>query len=76
MSVKMQFTTDDVKVQSDVESVAAVKARLEGYKHQHATRQLSIENLEQKLQRAAERRQEKHSFFKLLKKERVAVKKA
>lgn len=58
MSVKMQFTTDDVKAESNQENVAALKARLEAHKQQHSAKQLSKEDLDNKLQKAAERRQE------------------
>ena len=69
-SVKMQFNTDDVKVQTDQQKACAIKARLESYQHQLIINKLLKEDLDVKLQKAAQRRYEQKNFKKLLNRDR------
>jgi hypothetical protein len=60
MSVKMLFNTQDIQVETNPEYVQSLINRLEADKQYRATRQLALSksSLEEKLRKAAKRREE------------------
>lgn len=55
ISIKMEFNTADVRVASESNASEALKARLEAHRKERDTKKYSAQEIERKLEKAADR---------------------